>query len=160
MSIMGKSFVFTRQIFLTLNFSTVSLVGRRLMLATQRWNRKSSLFQHRPDVCDATLAPVSYCEPDLVCTPVVTCQPDYLNVKFSLLSSSPSPLLPLHFLLPRCIHAGHTVSGVHSLLLHSVLDVWFRRAQWSVCTMPHHWSSVWPICHRCMQVCEYLTMFS
>ena len=157
---MGKSFVFTRQIFLTLNFSTISLVGRRLMLATQCWNRKSSLFQRHPDARDATLAPVSYCEPDLVCTPIVTCQPDSLNVMFPLLSSSPPPLLPLHFLLLRCIHAGHSVSGVHSLLLHSVLDVWFRCAQWSVCTMPHHRSSVRPICHCCMQVCEYLTMFS
>ena len=43
-SVTGKSILFTSQIAsLTLNFSTVWLVGRWLMLATLRWNRNQSI---------------------------------------------------------------------------------------------------------------------
>ena len=34
-------------------------------MATLALEYKSSLFQHHPDACDTTLAPVSYCEPGL-----------------------------------------------------------------------------------------------
>ena len=50
-------------LFLLLDFPTIWLVGCRLTLATQRWDRNWVYSSVIPNIHDVTLAQVSYCEP-------------------------------------------------------------------------------------------------